>query len=39
MTMSEFWAEVQNIEELDMMGELGIRAEFYVAVNSRTKLC
>lgn len=39
MTMSEFLTAVQNIEELDMMGELDIRAEFYVAVNSRTKLC
>ena len=32
MTMSEFLTAVQNIEELDMMGELDIRAEFYVAV-------
>ena len=39
MTMSEFLTAVQNIEELDMLGELDIRAEFYVAVNSRTKLC
>ena len=39
MTMSGFWAAVQNIERLDMVGELDIRAEFYVEVNLRTKLC
>ena len=39
MTMSEFLTAVQNIEGLDMVGKLDIRAEFYVAVNLRTKLC
>ena len=35
MTMSEFLTAVQNIEELDMLGELDIRAEFYVAVDDQ----